>query len=179
MTITLSTTRNGLTVPHQSFNGRSYKLYSGERYFSCSTRRMHVDVWEHSNGKVPAGFHVHHKDENPQNNNLSNLELKPAKIHLSEHGKQRAASVDYISKFQQAGIEAAKDWHRSEQGREWHREHALKNKREYTFTNECLHCGRVYSFKSFANTGKYCHPNCKAKALRERKKLKLISIKLF
>ena len=33
-------------------------------------------------------MHIHHKDKNPLNNSLANLELKEAKQHLREHAQK-------------------------------------------------------------------------------------------
>lgn len=38
---------------------------------------MHWYVWEKHNGPVPAGHCIFHKDRNPANNSLENLELLP------------------------------------------------------------------------------------------------------
>lgn len=38
---------------------------------------MHWYVWEKANGPIPAGHCVFHKDRNPANNTLENLELLP------------------------------------------------------------------------------------------------------
>lgn len=40
-----------------------------------STKRIHVLVAEHFIGKIPKGYHVHHKDGNKQNNVVTNLEI--------------------------------------------------------------------------------------------------------
>lgn len=37
-------------------------------------QRSHI-VWEKANGPIPEGFAIMHKDQNPQNDDLSNLEL--------------------------------------------------------------------------------------------------------
>lgn len=50
---------------------------------------VHRMVWEEANGEIPEGYVIHHKDENPQNNNLSNLELISAYDHQSKHYPER------------------------------------------------------------------------------------------
>ena len=69
------TDERGRTLYVQVFNGKEYKLYAGERYFSRGTKRLHREVWKLYNGQIPKGYHVHHKDENTWNNDISNLEL--------------------------------------------------------------------------------------------------------
>lgn len=46
----------------------------------------HILVWEKYHGrKLPRGWVVHHKDENPLNNDISNLEAMPHAAHNSIH----------------------------------------------------------------------------------------------
>jgi hypothetical protein len=45
----------------------------------------HRVVWERTHGPIPRGFHIHHKDENPLNNALNNLECLPHGVHTAHH----------------------------------------------------------------------------------------------
>ena len=78
------------------FNGRKYhrnpnsKQKHRQRYFwgrreygNGQKITLHVAIWEYHNGPVPEGWCLHHKDKNPLNNDISNLEC----VSLSEHGK--------------------------------------------------------------------------------------------
>src|SRR3990167_129843 len=66
------------------FNRIKYRLMGKGRYYlSQSTtnqgrknpKGLHVSVWEfHNKKEVPKGFHVHHKDSNTFNNDISKLE---------------------------------------------------------------------------------------------------------
>ena len=56
--------------PEQTFNGKTYYLYTGERYFSKGTKRLHRVVWEHHNEDIPKGYHIHHVDGNTCNNEI-------------------------------------------------------------------------------------------------------------
>lgn len=42
-------------------------------------------AWEQHNGPIPKGMGIHHKDENPLNDELDNLELVTKKEHLLRH----------------------------------------------------------------------------------------------
>ena len=104
-------------LPTQKFNGKEFKLYPREYYFSRGTKRMHVQVWESVNGKTPKGFHIHHKNKNTWDNNIENLELVQGNEHLREHGKERFKNnPDFAKHFQSKGIEKAKEWHKSKEG---------------------------------------------------------------
>jgi hypothetical protein len=45
----------------------------------------HVIVWEKHNGKILAGFQIHHMDFNKTNNNISNLQLVTPLEHKRLH----------------------------------------------------------------------------------------------
>lgn len=60
-----------------------YRLKGGEL--------LHRKIWEEYYGqKIPPGYIIHHKDENPKNNAISNLQLMTAEDHIKHHhrGKQ-------------------------------------------------------------------------------------------
>jgi len=42
-------------------------------------------VWEQAKGPIPSGFHVHHRNEDPTDDRLSNLELREGSDHIQEH----------------------------------------------------------------------------------------------
>ena len=144
--------------------------FLGERFYLCGNyfqhkgRRLHVIVWKHFNGEIPKGYQVHHKDEDRANNQIDNLELKTAFMHMSDHAKSR---VEYNQKHIEDMRELASEWHRSEAGREWHREHGreMMEKREYR-TLVCEYCGKPFQTKKLSNA-KFCSNNCKANARRK------------
>lgn len=45
-------------------------------------------IWEKYLGEIPKGHIVHHKDRNPLNDNIENLELISRAKHLAEHRKE-------------------------------------------------------------------------------------------
>ena len=157
------------TIPYQVFDGKTYYLYKGERYFSKGCTRLHTEVWQFFNGKIPKGYHIHHIDGNQQNNDISNLECIEASKHLSQHMSSRdkeelRARMDYARKF-------ANKWHGTEAGLDFHRKIAKMawDKAEYKKYN-CHQCGKEYTSRT-AGITKYCHQNCKARALRARRKI--------
>ena len=157
-------------IPYQLFNGKRYKLYPGRRYFMQHKHHMHQKVWEHFNGERKAGFHIHHKDGNSWNNRIDNLEEIPSNKHLSEHAKKKFEDKEWHKQFHAKGIEAAKAWHKSPEGIEWHRQHAKNNNfgQQKHRQKQCEQCGKEYTAKT--SHSKFCHQNCKAKALRARYK---------
>jgi len=162
---------NGEFIPVQWLEGESYKLYKGEKYFSRGRRRLHTDVWVKYNGEIPKGYHVHHVDGNQHNNDISNLNLVQRSLHLRYEGKKRAKeNIEWFKRFHSAGIDKAKEWHASEEGRKWHSEHGKKAyAKRKAIQKTCKECGKIYETKH-TGVSKYCHNNCKAKANRRERK---------
>jgi hypothetical protein len=149
-------------VPIQIFNGRTYYQYEG-RYFTSGTRKMHRDVWAFHNGEIPKGNHIHHIDGDVTNNDISNLQLMEASAHLRMEGKKRHQdNPEWSKQFYTKGIELAKEWHRSPEGREWHKQHGINvfaNREVYTLN--CHVCNNPYKTK-IVNNSKFCSNNCKS-----------------
>lgn len=82
------TEKKRLYIDKTKFNGKWYYIYRGERYFSRGTKKLHRIVWEHYNGRIPDGYHIHHKDSNTRNNDIKNLACIEASEHLSYHSKE-------------------------------------------------------------------------------------------
>ena len=114
-----------------AFDGRKYRkgptgYYHAENWGSGPTT-LHRAIWEKEKGEIPAGHHIHHKDGDKGNNDISNLEL----ISASDHARMHAAENEWVGSPEnreqiiKAG-EKAKEWHASEDGKKWHSEHAKK-----------------------------------------------------
>lgn len=157
----------------QEFNGVLYYEKKGQGYYQSKidSSYLHRAVWQYHNGEIPEGFAVHHKDHNKANNRIENLEL----LSHSDHSKHHAKHNDWVGSEQnrQQLIEAgqkAKEWHASDEGRAWHKEHGKKcwdSRPMYELI--CLMCGD--SFESpWPNKTKFCHQNCKMNYRRWRLK---------
>lgn len=163
----------------QYFEDGDYALYDGlifrrdkrkGYYLNAKThKRLHVYVWEHHNGAVPEGCHVHHKDFDKRNNEIENLELLTAHEHQKLHG----AALDDGERQRRRNnlVENARpkasEWHGSEVGHEWHRQHyeRMKEKLHRTITLKCAYCGKA--FEAVDNgKNKYCSNACNAAARR-------------
>lgn len=154
--------------------------YGGTRFYKCGTyfqnsklageKRLHRIVWSEVFGPIPEGHHIHHRDGNPANNEPSNLQCLPAARHLSEHGDTSAANG---RKSIEKARAAAAVWHGSDEGRKWHSEHYAKHispLHKKTLSKECVVCGKEYAVSKIRySQSKYCHANCKARALRKRR----------
>lgn len=47
--------------------------------------RVHRVIWSCVNGDIPEGYDIHHKDHNPLNNRIENLEIVDSTQHKREH----------------------------------------------------------------------------------------------
>lgn len=83
------------TIEH---NGVSYYLINdnGIPYYKRSTGgvtiALHRVIWEETYGAIPDGYHIHHKDGNSLNNDVSNLELLTNSNHIKLHAPKRVES---------------------------------------------------------------------------------------
>lgn len=154
--------------PQQFFNGKSFKLQKGEHYFNNGEDKMHTYVWEHYNGKVDKGYHIHHIDGNKSNNKIENLEKLLGADHLSAHGKKRyQENPEWFKKFREGTIAYFKNKvYTEEEKAEQLRRIALANlnRKDYGFGN-CEHCGKNYHKGSWQS--RFCHSNCKQAVRRK------------
>lgn len=152
---------------YQYFNGIKFTRDDKTGYYRNSTlrKRMHRYVWEYYNGSIPEGYHIHHKDKDKSNNDISNLEAIPfsahAKIHNTEKAQLRYGEmvVNLIENAQPKAVE----WHKSEEGRQWHKEQyeRTKHKLHPEQTMVCEMCGKEYVGK-VSTENRFCSNKCRA-----------------
>lgn len=146
----------------QEFDGERFYLCGN--YFQHQGKRLHVAVWKYHNGDIPKGYHVHHIDENRSNNQIENLKLMESGMHssLHQHSEDRRA---YQQKHIKDMRELASEWHKSEEGRAWHRK-ASKAQWENAepITYICTECGKEFQSRHHYGTdvNKFCSNNCRA-----------------
>ena len=154
----------------QFFDGRKFTRDDQTGYYLCSTenetkarKRMHVYVWEYFYGSVPEGYHIHHIDGDKSNNAIQNLQLLSAKEHEKLHGKMWTDErMEKARKNMEKASVKAKEWHSSEDGHKWHKEHYEKTKEKLYQIRQfkCLMCGK--EFQSTQAMAKFCCNNCKS-----------------
>lgn len=127
--------------------------------------RLHKYVWEYYNGPIPKGYQVHHKDFNPDNNDISNLELMSKADHLKYHANLQDKIWARENLLKNA-VPAAAAWHGSEEGLAWHRAHGKKTMEanlEKKVTKVCQFCGKEYEIPEFfAENARFCSNKCKS-----------------
>ena len=158
----------------QYFDGGLYRLWPSEKYFSRGGKKLHRDVWAAAFGHIPKGCHIHHRDADPANNRLSNLECMDATEHFQITWENNRGSRKPSEHFSDAARAASAAWHASEEGRLWHRRHAERSQSWTKWRREprpCASCGTEINaiVRNSGHSQLYCGPNCRAAALRKRR----------
>src|SRR3990167_685092 len=154
------------------FKGKKYRLsghyYRRENWGKSGPSTLHRAIWEHFNGDIPEGHEIHHKNSNTFDNCIYNLECLPGHIHQRDHALERIKQGKLKPPTQYALYKAA-EWHGTKEGREWHGKHGKSTweGREWHKCT-CQNCGQAFN-SPYPSRAKWCHPNCKAEALRKRK----------
>lgn len=156
---------------HAYFNGKKYTKDDNTGYYLSSARkgktgtRIHRDVWEFYNCKIPKGYHVHHIDHDKGNNDISNLQLLEAREHYKLHGAE--LTEEQRERMRRNVLENALpksiEWHKTEAGKRWHKEHyeRTKDKLYQKATFSCEYCGK--EFEAFVNgSNRFCSNACKS-----------------
>ena len=164
------------------YNGTKYRRYPNAKqtsdrkyYIAGIVERMHGKDYLHRqiyrdfHGPIPEGYHVHHIDEDTENNHPANLRAITKEDHAKHHAEtlspeRRALYAEIIVKY---GVPKAKEWHRSPEGRAWHSLHAkeiVKNRKKISL--QCQKCGKQYEC-FYTSKNKFCVNNCKSAARRD------------
>jgi TPP-dependent indolepyruvate ferredoxin oxidoreductase alpha subunit len=161
------------------FNGVKYKLMGTRKYYlSQSTKPkerkgakgLHVAIWEfHNKQTVPKGYHVHHKDGNTFNNDISNLQC----LSRAEHDKiPKKINLTKVCEHLANIRPLTKAWHSTEKGKEFHKrisKMAYKNRTRVPFI--CKECSKEHK-TYYPKTAKFCSDLCRGRFNR-RKSLQL------
>lgn len=163
-------------IPYRRYpesKNRTHRLYfqrSAYKEFGGKTGFLHREVWEFYNGKIPKGLEIHHIDGDTTNNKISNLEL----LTHSQHAKKHNWGIwDGFNEHQKMLVQKAKQWRKDnpQQTKVVHSKLAKKgwqNRRGKEIVKICSVCGKRYK-TYFPKRSKYCHPNCRATALRRKR----------
>jgi hypothetical protein len=129
---------------------------------------LHRDIWrDHNRREIPDGWHIHHIDHDPFNNDPGNLRAVSPVEHARQHpDRMSGAPLDHLEKIRPL----AAAWHRSPEGLDWHREHGAQTweDREPVGQRTCESCG--LTFDAWFERARYCSRACINRA-REHKYL--------
>lgn len=136
--------------------------YQGKR------ERLHVYVWRYFNGPIKDGYHVHHKDENKDHNDIENLACVFGDTHQKYHILKYTVNhrEEMAKRLAETARPKASEWHKSEEGRAWHREHSFPVWEREETEHICEFCGKPFMSVDHGNN-RFCSNNCKAAARRK------------
>ena len=134
---------------------RSLENKTGRRnyfYRENGSKTLHREMWKDVNGEIPKGHHIHHKDGNPLNNNIENLECLSHKEHMHAHSV--LAKIDPSKDI----FKTRKDWQRSPDGIMHHRKIGKENwKKRQKVKRICITCLQ----EEWVHTTVLLHSACK------------------
>ena len=133
--------------------------------------RLHCYIWEKHNGTIPKRYHVHHIDRNKLNNDISNLMIMSASDHRRLHESMITEEqvVERRRILDEYARPKACEWHGSDKGIEWHKEHGkevVKKLKENKIKKTCKCCGKEFYDNGF-NKALFCSNKCKSKWRRQ------------
>lgn len=161
-----------------TYEGKTFYVQSTGRYFTTRApilgeRLLHRIVWTQAFGPVPDKHEIHHVNEDWTDNRIENLEcidaVKHQRDHMLEKYKDPAFMAARLKDLESAQI-AAKAWHSSTAGIEWHKKHGKESwvgrKQE---TVKCSVCGVDYE-TFFPTMTRFCSKSCEQKEAFQRAK---------
>ena len=153
------------------FNGIKFTKDDKTGYYLNSSirKRLHRYVWELHYGEIPEGYHIHHIDFDKSNNDISNLQLMSKEEHMQLHGElNKGVCSDNMRQNLNNIRHLTKEWHSSDEGHNWHKEHYKTSlgKKEYVEI-KCDCCGET--FMSRGSRPRFCSNKCKSKYRRIHK----------
>lgn len=154
------------------YNGYKFTRDDKTGYYRNSKlkERLHRYVWKCHHGEIQEGFDIHHIDGNKSNNDISNLVMFPKSLHASIHSSVKA-ELNYdriVENLNKNALPAAVKWHKSDEGREWHKEHYEKTKDKMHIRAKfvCENCGTEFEAK-VTGQNKFCSNKCKSSYRRK------------
>lgn len=90
--------------PFIDYQGEEFFYHDKGYYQNRSGVKFHRYIWSEKNGPIPDGHVIHHKDNNPHNNELENLELMSHGEHSSHHNKGRKHTLKARANMSKAHI---------------------------------------------------------------------------
>lgn len=80
--------------PVITYGAESYYVARTGYFISKRGKSLHREVWKSHHGTIPIGYVIHHKDGNPANNDISNLELVEWGQHSVNHWKEKLPVIE-------------------------------------------------------------------------------------
>lgn len=159
------------------FNGIKFTRYpesrhaSARNYFHAHWRQkkhgyttLHRAVWEHHYGPVPKDCHIHHRDHDRSNNDISNLVCLTSSEHSALHYPEKVISnKESLRAASAKGRSGVEQWRKSDAGREFYTTFGVTTRFQKGHELPirqliCPECG--INFETRCVTGKFCTTKC-------------------
>lgn len=155
------------------WGGRVWRRYPESKsrnhrvYYQCHTKWkapplwLHREVWRAAHGDIPAGHDVHHRDENPLNNDIGNLECVTVGEHRRRHREsyRSAEQLEHLRRIRPRSLAGLAAWRKTPEGVEQLRRLGRETAASLPVRKlRCPACRK--SFRTRAPGGKYCSLAC-------------------
>ena len=144
-----------------------------KRYWADS---LHRAVWRFHNGEIPVGTHIHHKDENWDNNSISNLECLTRREHMLKH-REKFRTPEHIALLARIRSKSV-EWTRRNRHTAKFQEVARRRAAAMWATAVilrfiCVQCGKKFAVRTTDKNlkAKFCGKICKGRAGYRRKRM--------
>ena len=132
---------------------------------------LHIHKYTKEVGIIPKGYSVHHIDGDFNNNEASNYAIMFRGKHLSHHYKMSSQEQKDAGtkRLLELAIPEAVKWHKSEAGKQWHKQNTDKLIYTKEYTTKCIDCGTKFK-SNLRRKPKHCSRKCQLKyqARRDR-----------
>lgn len=141
-------------------SNRHVRVYFWCRRYGKKTLSLHRTIWEDNYGEIPKNHIIHHKDNNPLNNEPTNLECISKKEHAQKYLTEELKEK-WRKNLEKNARPKAIEWHKSQEGRIWHLEHyKLSLAKAKMYEHICIICKKKYKTTKI-NKAKYCSDKCR------------------
>ena len=135
-------------------------------------RYLHRQVWVDHFGKIPEGFHIHHKNHDVTNNLIDNLECISRAKHFEEHKAERLNWA--FSKENKANLDKGRihgiNWMKTDMGRDHAKKLGIIQKEKSKKIKQCVVCLTSFEAYDLIKVAMYCSNDCLKIAAKGKKK---------
>lgn len=143
---------------HQKFEGLTFYKAARTEHL-VGNHSIHRTIWTYYYGEIPEGYDIHHRDLNPKNNDISNLQL----LTKSEHWKLHVELLNLLPFKKFVCLECGKIFYKQTHSKKikfcsriCQRRNARKARAEIRI---CKQCGKEFLVDR-CDPKIYCSRNC-------------------
>ena len=156
--------------------GKYYILQAASK--NRTGEMLHRAIWKKYFGEIPDGYVIHHKDHNPENNDINNLECLSNREHCQKHMSEPERINKSTKTLEEIARPALQKWQKSEIGKQRLKEmgYAMQQKSYAKLIDAvCDVCGKPFKMHPTRGTGlcRKCGKREAAKRSYQRKKSSL------